>query len=95
MHHQRLGPARPVSEFPLNHPLASFAGTYEAKIIGQMVIAAAKGGAPANGWGSLRGPVEIYDGEEKDSATIEVVGSGQCVVIFVPGNRQFYIAHAG
>ena len=77
---------------PLNHPLASFAGTYEAKGYGQMVITV-EGGRARYQWGDLYGPVEIYDGT-KYLATNRGGRLGQCVVIFVPGNRQFYIAHA-
>jgi hypothetical protein len=68
---------------PLNHPVASFAGTYEAPGYGRIVFAE-HGGKLDYRWGALYGPVEIYDAS-KDQMRIEIVGSGNVVSFDFPG----------
>jgi CubicO group peptidase (beta-lactamase class C family) len=67
---------------PLNHPIASFAGTYEAPGYGRIVFAE-HGGKLEYRWGALYGPVESYDAS-KDQMRIEIVGSGSVVSFDFP-----------
>jgi CubicO group peptidase (beta-lactamase class C family) len=67
---------------PLNHPIASFAGTYEAPGYGRIAFAE-HGGKLDYRWGAVYGPVEIYDAS-KDQMRIEIVGSGSVVSFDFP-----------
>ena len=67
---------------PLKHPVASFAGTYEASGYGRVVITE-RGGKLDYRWGALYGPVEIFDAS-KDQMRIEIVGSGNVVSFTFP-----------
>jgi hypothetical protein len=67
---------------PLSHPLASFAGTYEAPGYGRVVFAE-RGGKLDYRWGALYGPVEVFDAS-KDQMRIEIVGSGNVVSFIFP-----------
>lgn len=69
---------------PLKHPIASFAGTYEAPGYGRVVITE-RGGKLDYRWGALYGPVEIFDAS-KDEMRIEIVGSGNVVSFTFPPN---------
>jgi hypothetical protein len=66
----------------LSHPIASFAGTYEAPGYGRVVISE-RGGKLEYRWGALYGPVEIFDAS-KDQMRIEIVGSGNVVAFTFP-----------
>jgi CubicO group peptidase (beta-lactamase class C family) len=67
---------------PLLHPIASFAGTYEAPGYGRVVITERRGKLDYR-WGALYGPVEIFDAS-KDQMRIEIVGSGNVVSFTFP-----------
>lgn len=67
---------------PLTHPLASFAGTYEAPGYGRIVLAE-RGGKLDYRWGDLYGPADIFDAS-KDQLRIEIVGSGNVVAFSFP-----------
>ena len=67
---------------PLRHPLASFAGTYEAAGYGRIVLAEHAGKLDYR-WGALYGPVEVFDAS-KDEMRIEIVGSGNVVSFVFP-----------
>ena len=62
---------------PLKHPIAGFAGTYEAPGYGRIVITE-KSGKLDYRWGALYGPIEIFDAS-KDQMRIEIVGSGSVI----------------
>jgi len=67
---------------PLSHPLASFAGTYEAPGYGRVVFTTRDGRLNYR-WGALYGPVEVFDAS-KDQMRIEIVGSGNVVSFLFP-----------
>ena len=67
---------------PLKHPIASFAGTYEAPGYGRIVFSE-KAGKLDYRWGGLYGPVEIFDAS-KDQLRLEIVGSGNVVSFVFP-----------
>jgi hypothetical protein len=67
---------------PLSHPLASFAGTYEAAGYGRIVFAEHAGKLDYR-WGALYGPVEVFDAA-KDQLRIEIAGSGNVVSFSFP-----------
>jgi CubicO group peptidase (beta-lactamase class C family) len=67
---------------PLQHPIASFAGTYEAAGYGRVLITE-RGGELEYRWGALYGPVEIFDAS-KDQMRIEIVGSGNVISFTFP-----------
>jgi len=67
---------------PLRHPLANFAGTYEAPGYGRIVFAERDGKLDYR-WGALYGPVEVFDAS-KDQMRIEIVGSGNVVSFIFP-----------
>ena len=67
---------------PLRHPIASFAGTYEAPNYGRIVIAE-RGGKLEFKWGDIFGPMEIFDAT-KDQMRFEIAGSGQVMTFTFP-----------
>ena len=67
---------------PLRHPLATFAGTYEAPGYGRIIFAERNGKLDYR-WGALYGPVEVFDAS-KDQMRIEIVGSGNVVSFIFP-----------
>ena len=67
---------------PLRHPIADFAGNYEAPGYGRVVITE-RAGRLAYRWGALYGPMEIFDAA-KDQMRIEIVGSGNVVAFTFP-----------
>jgi CubicO group peptidase (beta-lactamase class C family) len=67
---------------PLRHPLATFAGTYEAPGYGRIVFGERDGKLDYR-WGALYGAVEVFDAT-KDQMRIEIVGSGNVVSFFFP-----------
>jgi CubicO group peptidase (beta-lactamase class C family) len=67
---------------PLQHPIASFAGTFEAPGYGRVVITE-RGGKLEYRWGALYGPVEIFDAS-KDQMRMEIVGSGNVISFTFP-----------
>jgi CubicO group peptidase (beta-lactamase class C family) len=69
---------------PLHHPLAGFAGVYEAPGYGRIAFTEHDGKLDYR-WGALYGPVEVYDAS-KDQLRIEIVGSGNVVSFIFPEN---------
>jgi CubicO group peptidase (beta-lactamase class C family) len=67
---------------PLQHPLASFAGVYEAAGYGRVVFTERDAKLEYR-WGALYGPVEVFDAS-KDQMRIEIVGSGNVVSFMFP-----------
>lgn len=67
---------------PLAHPIAGFAGTYEAPGYGRVLITERRGKLEYR-WGALYGPVEIFDAS-KDQMRFEIVGSGNVISFTFP-----------